>query len=397
MAKSRVMAKNGPTFSRGTAFCLRVVCGDCSSIALSRAGPSGIAQRVSTAPRHGIWRAMQSLPLVVAALVLLVGCAPVNRARRVLGPDHYVYSETPEERHAQVLVRSGWQGEALAPYSPRLAYIDDDDGERWVRPVIVADRGQIRVVPRHDDVTIRLYARSTGLRRRGFRPLLARSGTGANRNPTQIRFLPKAPLREPWVLDIRDLQNVWSGDRLLHGDLLLLEVARPGAEPDRYLFDTHDFGFRTRFGAGVLVRVPLQSSEDSDAPASPAIVVSMALGYRFRTQNPVVEFLGERVMLIGSAGVGSAVLENVSGPINDQLQGAFQALVVGGGLEFFEFLSVQLLINARAPFLRGLEPGWTLAAGFDAVQAGRFFGNLGEQLLREHPSREDRREDRRDE
>ena len=331
---------------------------------------------------------MRNVLLLLLVMVLATGCAVGTRARRVLGPDHYVFPDEAQGRHAQVLVHSGWQGEDFVPYAPHVAF--EHEGERWLRPVVVNDRGQITVVPRHDGVGVSLYARGTGLSRRGFRPVIARTGTLAGHVPRAVRWLPSEPLSGVYTLDIADLQNPWSGDALRHGDLLLLELSSPGERTERYVFDARRFGFRTRLGAGLLVRVPLQVRDDQEAQASPALTVSLSLGYRFRTQDPVWEFIGERITIVGSAGVGSTVLESVSGPLDEQLQGAFDSLLLGGGLEFFDFVSVQLLANARAPFHRDVDYGWTLAAGFDAVQFGRFFANAGARLQREHPLREDR-------
>ena len=53
-------------------------------------------------------------------------------------------------------------------------------------------------------------------------------------------------------------------------------------------------------------------------------------------------------------------------------------------------VSLQVLGNALAPFRRDLPGDWSLAIGFDAVQAARFTDKLGARLLREHPLAEDR-------
>jgi hypothetical protein len=64
---------------------------------------------------------------------------------------------------------------------------------------------------------------------------------------------------------------------------------------------------------------------------------------------------------------------------------------VGGGVELYGLVSVQLLGNASAPFRDDVEMDWALAIGFDAVQAARFADQLGSRLLRDHPLAEDRR------
>lgn len=335
---------------------------------------------------------MRTLLLCGLLLSTLSGCAVFSRARRVFGPDHNAFERQPTGRHAQVLVTSGWEGESPVPYAPRTAF--EHDGVSWTLPVMVTDRGHIQVVPRHEAVQVRVFVRSTGLDPRGFRPVVARTGTVAGHEPKVVRFLPSAPLEGPWVLDVGDLQNPWSPDRMKHGDILLVEVGVAGEEPERYLFDTHDFGWRTNAGASVLVRLPLVVHTDAEALPSPALTMSMKFGYRPRTQDRFLEFLGERMTVVASVGVGSTVLEQVSGPIDQQIQGAFDALLVGGGVEWFDFINVQLLASARGVFDPDVPAEWTIAAGFDAVQAGRFFANVGERLVREYPLRENRRRKR---
>ncbi|MBX2800603.1 MAG: hypothetical protein KTR31_23185 [Myxococcales bacterium] len=291
----------------------------------------------------------------------------------------------PVGEQADVTVWSGWTGDVPRPYEAPVAF--EQDGQQWVRPTVLADRGWISVQPKAPEVAVRVYARSTGLDKRGFRRVEYRAGTLEGRVPTAMRFMPRGPLgAEPLRLDVEDLQNPYLGDRLTHGDLLLLEVGPDGQEPERYLFTTREFGWRTRTGAGLLLRFP---------QATPAITLSLAVGYRYRTKSPVWDFLGERMMLVGSVGVGSSELSDVSGPLQEQLLGAFDALLVGGGIEWFEFLSVQVLMNAAAPFDDDVRPGLTVAAGFDAVQAAKFFADAGARLLREHPMREERRGRRR--
>ena len=319
-------------------------------------------------------------------ITLLSGCTQGIRTRRLLGPDHYVTPRTPTGEHALVVAATGWDDETPRTYRPPSQF--ERAGVVWIRPMVLTDRGWIQVRALHPDSTLRLYLRPTGLERGGFRPLTARSGTLGGELDTALRFFDAGPLgSEPRRINIADLQSPYAGDRLSHGDLLLVEVGPPGSEPERYLFRARDFGWRTRLGASLMIRAPLRSTEELP---SPALMVNVALGYRFRTRQPVLEFLGERMTLVAGVGVGSAALESVSGPLDEQLQGAFNALLVGGGIEMFEFLSVQAIVNPRAPFRRDIRTEWTLGAGFDAVQFSRFFADAGARLFRDSPLREDR-------
>ncbi|MEZ4241175.1 MAG: hypothetical protein R3F59_34455 [Myxococcota bacterium] len=146
----------------------------------------------------------------------------------------------------------------------------------------------------------------------------------------------------------------------------------------------------------MLFRVPIPwIPEQADVGLSPALTASMAINYRLRSELAGWSFVGEQVALLVSVGVGSTVLENVDEKLDQQLGGVFNAALVGGGVELFRIVGVQVLGNASAPFRDDLESGWTLAVGVDAVQATRFADSIVSRLLFEHPQHEDRRPPRR--
>lgn len=322
-----------------------------------------------------------------ALLIALEACAPVTRVRRALAPESFVTPESPVGALAVVAVKPGWHDVPVAPYAPDIAYVRD--GVVWMRPVELTDRGTITISPLRPDVTLGLYSRHVGLVPRDFQRILDRSGTLPGELETAIRFEPTGALgASAYTVAVADLQNVYSDDALEDGDLLMLEVRAVGETSERYLFQTFDFGWRTRAGAGVLLRVPTPLFDEGRGSLTPALTASMAFGYRPRTRGSAVAFLTEQFALVGSVGVGSTVLE-VDG-IDNQLQTAFNAALVGGGVDVFQMFSVQVLGNASAPFRDDVESGWALAVGFDAVQAARFADDLGTRLLRENPMREER-------
>jgi hypothetical protein len=313
------------------------------------------------------------------------------RVRRALAPEDFVTPATPTGYLARVTVDQGWKDSEAAPYAPPVWFTRE--GVDWIEPVPLTDYGHLEVDPLRPDATVWLYARHVGLVQRDFQRITTRSGTIPGWLPTAIRFEPTEPLGDRVLeVDVRDLQSVYSDDRLEDGDLLLVEVRAPGQDSERYLFRAFDFGWRTRVGAGVLLRVPLPYLNERDTVLSPALTLSAALGYRPRSEHLGLWFIGEQFGLIGSIGIGSTVLEQKG--LSNQINSAFNALLVGGGLDVFKMFSVQILGNASAPFRAhpADEAGFALAIGFDAVQFARFADNLGARLLREYPMAEERAE-----
>lgn len=344
-----------------------------------------------------MWRTFSRVWQVgLVGLAIGAGCAPLTRARRVLAPETFVTPVQPTGEIASVRVAGGFtrtdpEGDGV-PFSPPATFVRD--GEVWIEPLAITDRGWVQVEALRPDATLRVYTRHLGLVQRDFRPVVARSGTLRGELPTVIRFLPGhgEPLGdEPYRLYIQDLHDVYNEERVEDGDLLLIEVEAPGAGTERYLLRSFEFGLRTRLGAGVLLRAPIPwLPEQRDVGLSPALTASLAVSYRLRSERPGWSFVGEQLAILMSVGVGSTVLEDVDTNIDAQLTGAFNAALIGGGIEAFKIVGVQILGNASAPLRDDLESGWTLAIGLDAVQLGRFADNIGSRLLFEHPLREDR-------
>ena len=322
--------------------------------------------------------------------VILTACAPTTRVRRMLAPERFATPETATGSLATVRVDSGWKGSEPAVYDAPDAF--EHEGVPWVGPVDVTDRGTLEIEPRRPDAEVRIYARHEGILPRDFRPVIARSGTLPRRLETALRFEPAGPLGGETVrIALDDLQDVYNPEPIEDGDLVLVEVSAAGEPTERYLFRAREFGIVLRGGAGVLVPVPIGLFEtQSDVQISPALAVSLKVGYRLRTPAPALSWLGDQFALVASVGIGSTVLDDPQSLLDDRLQGAFNAALVGGGFEVLKFVNLQVLANASAPFRDDLEAGWTLAVGFDAVQFARFSRDAGARLLREHPTREDR-------
>lgn len=229
----------------------------------------------------------------------------------------------------------------------------------------------------HEAVQTELFVRRTGADESGFVPVVSETGVSGRRIPLEVRFFGREPDDAPVVVDLRDLQNPHNGYRLSNRDLLLVSV-RDATQSEQYLFQLYDIGVRTSFGAGVLVPTTLPGLVD-DVGGSPALALSMSIGYRFREVNTGSR-VADALSVVLSAGVGSTVLDQ-EGPLEDQVTGAFNAAVVGGGVSVFRFVSLQGLVNVSSLFRDGEESTVVPVVGFDAVEFARFSRRAAQRLF----------------
>lgn len=328
--------------------------------------------------------------VLLLGFVFVTGCAPLVRVRRALAPETFVTPATPTGQHASVIVETGLRSDPPVAYAPEIAF--ERDGETWIRPMVVANRGRLEVIPSRPDATVDVYIRHvySVVDPRDFVPVIARSGTLQGEMSTAIRFDPQGPLGDaPLRLELRDLNNVYSDDRLEDGDLLLVAVGAPGEEPDRYLFRALRFGMHTRGAAAVLLRTRLPGVDLPPEKLTTAIAASLAIRYRFRPQTPFATFVSERTALIASLGIGSGVFAAESE--GSKVDTVIDALLIGGGIEGFRMFNLQILGNLTSIFERDVRPNWTLAVGFDAVQLARFASHIDARLWSDQPLHEDRK------
>jgi hypothetical protein len=329
--------------------------------------------------RHILW-----------VLVFALACAPATRVRRAFAPQRFVTPEVPVGEQAAVVVQTGWPGDPVLPYHPKVQY--RTDGTDWISPVEVMHKGTISVLPVHSGSTMRVYRRHVGVAQRDFHEIRYRSGTLYGRLETAIRPLPIEPLgTEAVPIHMRELTSPFSDDRVADGDLVLVEITSPdGQDVEPYLFKNVRYGWRSRFGAGALVRVPLPWGDPPEEPLPPALTVSGFFGYRFRHAAPVVRWFEETFMFALTAGISSAFLESE----NFDVPEIGRSVLVGGGLEIYQILSVTPVVNASAYTDPDETKVWALALGVDVVQLTKFTEALVLRLVREHPLAEDERERR---
>lgn len=306
-----------------------------------------------------------ALALLLLPLVL-GGCA--HRVGKFLAPDAYVVPRTDADPASTVTYASGWKDEEPRPYDPEIF------DEHWLRPVPITSDGWVEVRP-PDGASIDVWTRRPGVGDRGFEPVLGRTGALRKKLPSELR-LGWTVEDGALTLPIEHLANVYAGRPIEDGDLLLVRVDH-GESEENYLFRVRRFGLRWRYGAGVLVRVPVpfvEGQQFGEVLPSTTLALSLTLGIRPRTKSPALYFLTEQFALVSSVGLGSTAVDELQGQsrVDSQLSGAFNAAIVGGGLEAFRFVSLQTQVNLSSFLREGPETPWALAVGFDAVQFAGF-------------------------
>ncbi|MES2642907.1 MAG: hypothetical protein V4850_25710 [Myxococcota bacterium] len=314
-------------------------------------------------------------------LLLLSACGFGTRLHKALIAPEYVTEAAPSGSIAAVTWQSGEKDIPPTEYAPEQVVMGSRTFDQAVE---ITSAGWIDVAPLREDVELRLWVRNPGLVRRDFTRVRSVTGALDGEVPNEVRFVPDR-LEAPLHLPLKQLTNVYNDYALGDGDLLLLEARVDGEEPERFLFVTQELGPRLKFGAGVLFTVPLSflgvNQPDS---TSPVLAVTASLGWRFRTTSPVLRWFGTKSALLVSVGVGSTSITDLSKPLDEQVRGAFGSTIAGGGFEFYDFVSVQGLVNFSSLGRDLSEAPWVLAVGFDAVQFGLFTRDVGARLLRKN-------------
>lgn len=312
--------------------------------------------------------------LLLLSLLSLAGCMG-GRARKFLAPDAFVLPDGPTGAIAHVRYDEGTRKEP-----PRLWDAERvlHDGRSFVRPVTLTSSGWLELDPIAPGATVRVYQRHEGIVPSDFQRVVTVTGGLHGAIPNEIRPIPTT-LENPWRLYVHQLENVYNAYEFQDGDLLLVELEAPDLPTEHYLFRSRRLGLRSKFGAGVLVRVPI--ALDTGASVSPAFAATVALGYRPRTSSGLITWAGDKIALVASLGVGSTAVEAVDGNVDEQLDTFLNAALGGGGIEFYDILSLQVLANLSALGRERSEDPATLAIGFDAVQFGRFTRDAGRRLF----------------
>lgn len=313
----------------------------------------------------------RALSLVLLA-VALPACGAWHNARRFVLEPEYAAPDPGAGELAGLRYDPGVgeeQGYEPAPF--------EEGGVRFGRAVPIEGDGWIEVAPERPVLT-EVFIRRTGVNETAFLPVQTVTGTIGHRVAVGVRYLPTTPSAEPLRLAMKDLRNPYNSYRFEDRDLLLLVVSDE-ERVERYLFQLYELGVRVTFGGGVLVPTRIPGLVE-DVQATPALVGTASLGYRFRSRSTGSR-LAESFSLVASAGVGSTALQPVEGAIEEQITGAFNAAVVGGGVALFDFLSLQGLVNVSALFREGPEARWVPVVGFDAVSFARYTRRAWSRLV----------------
>lgn len=280
----------------------------------------------------------------------------------------------------RVSYQTGYADDPTRDYAPTRVFYD---GNAYDRTPAITHKGWIEVHPAAEDISLRIYIRN--VTESGFQEVKSFTGGINGAIPNEVRFMD-APgdLQGPIRIPISNFLKVYNDFHIGDGDLILFELyQRSTGRVERCLFRYRAFGFNGEFSYHVLFRVPVpgvQPSSEIDV-GSPYFTLSYGLNYRFRTEQPLPKWVSDRVSILFSLGVGSTDLYQSGVPLSDQFRGAFNALILGTGVEVMDFVSLNLLFNLYTPTGDEVSAPWALAVGFDASQFTRFARNLGSRLF----------------
>ncbi len=305
-------------------------------------------------------------------LPLMLGC--VRTHKFFITPD-YSSTHAPAGELVRLEYESGWRDESLGLFE---AIELEQGGQTVYSPPAITNAGEITISPLVDDVELSLWIRHTTYDEGDFFQVKSVTGGIHKGLANELRWIP-VRLSDAFTLPIHQLRNVYNDYDLRNGDLLMVQVDKPGSQAEQYVFRSEYFGLRSKFSAGLLVRTPVPFIDDGEGEFSPALALTGAFGYRARTRQPTLRWFSTRISLVLSAGIGST---EVALPSNDdELAGVFNAALVGGGVEFYDFLSLQLMGNVSALGRTREESSYALSVGFDAVRFGRFTADATTRLL----------------
>ena len=248
------------------------------------------------------------------------------------------------------------------------------------------------------DLDIRFYIKGDPSEGGDFKEVLSIVGEIPGELPNELVFLDDVfPLkRNPFRLIVADLSNPHSGVVLENADLILIRAEdRKTGEVQKIVFEYVEVGLR--FGVytnlllstGVtfrlrpepfLLRAPrpfLERFETSDALAA-NFTLSFSIGWRAKAASGTLKWIGDNLAGIVSFGVGA--INNLNPLAGQRLD---FALVGGGGIQFLDMISLQILLPLQRTAGDAEPPFSTmfLAVGFDVAAAARFGRRITTRLL----------------
>jgi hypothetical protein len=314
------------------------------------------------------------------ALVLLLACGVPLRVEKSLVSPTFVVPAAPAGQAAVVSYSTGIPGEPVRDYTPELVA---NQGRLFHQATELSTGGWVEVAPLWEPVELRVYVRNTTGPHQDFQLIRSVTGGLAGELPNEIRFLPER-VDSPYRLPIRQLTNVYNEYKFRHGDLLLIELHREGHQTERYLFQDYEAGLRIKYSGGFLLTVPLAfAGGKMPETTSPILAFTTSFGWRLRTRSPVLRWFGGNSAFIVSTGVGSTALKapSLTDPLEDQVTAHVTSIISGGGFEFYDFFSIQALVNLSALGGDIAQAPWVMAIGFDPVRFGLFMESLGTRLF----------------
>ena len=315
-------------------------------------------------------------------LLPVVGCQFAHRHLKFAAPEQIVVAAEPPAGLLGVEIE-----DRHGTRSVETQTMHAEDHRRFNRPTILADRDTVVFsTARPDPVRFRMYVRGNGLfDRHDFQPVLTVTGPLPLRYANELSILPE-DLDQPVRIAVADLQNPYNNYAFDHGDLLLVVADAADGTSERRLFRSRDAGIYLGGFAGVLATVPLTSGQLGVAPI---LAAGPTFGWRSsRAAGPMLAF--DTVEVVLSAGVGSTAIEAVAQQemLDNQVDGVFNAVLVGGGIRAFRIVTMQGFVNTTQFFRDFEEAPFTLAIGLDASELAAATRDVVSRLFREHPLKE---------
>lgn len=317
---------------------------------------------------------------ILVPLLMLTGCGLAHRQLKFFGPEQVAIRA---EREQGLLVGEIERPDGIVALEP--ARMTSRDGASYLRPVVLSDRDTLVLGTRASGpVALEIYLRSNGLfDRHDFQPITTITGSLDRRYPNEVVMLPTRLDEGPVALSVADLDNIYNNYSYDHGDSLLI-VARSETNRERLLFRRRDAGIYFSGFAGVLATIPLREDQRGVAPI---LAGGVTMGWRTRrSAGPMLVF--DPLELVVSGGIGSTALDGFTTDnevaLGQQLQGVFNAALVGGGVRLFRVITVQGFVNTTQFFRNADEAPATLAVGVDAAGLAAATRDIFGRLLREN-------------
>lgn len=331
---------------------------------LKNRGLKGILSYVS------IYNKLFYFIIIISTAITLSSCSTIGtRLTKVLTAQQFIYPEPEVTSPATILYHRGYENEQVLSYPSETTNIK---GHFYTSPPTVTRDGWIEVSPiSKRPIEVKLYTRNVSVNESEFVEIKSVTGAIKDVVPNEVRFYNNLdPISEPRKIWLRNLKNPYNGYSIANDALILVEVRDTELKRTwRYLFLYKDFGSRQKLSFNLVIDIssPIRKVLPwvGTGAGNATFTMSYSFGYRFRNQNPLLQWIGDKVSIVGLIGISNSI------SFGPQI---FDYLSFGAGIEYYDFLSISVLKDTRGD-------RWGIALGFDAVRAAIFTKNLTLKLF----------------